>query len=98
MQQCSNENAPNNSNDNNRPAENDRQKYLLEHAMQVGDVGQRRILSFQDKAPPAPDSHLNPIRVIYSIKTPSTKSGCRYIPTTPERILDAPDIINDYCE
>lgn len=41
--------------------------------------------------------HSNPLRVVYSVKTPiSGKSGTRYIPTTPERILDAPDFINDY--
>lgn len=82
--------------ENNR--ENDRQKILTE-AMQMGDVNTRRIFSYQEKAPSAPESHQNPLRVVYSIKTPlSTKSGSRYIPTSPERILDAPDIINDYCE
>lgn len=78
--------------------ENDRQKILSE-AMQLGDVNTRRIFSYQEKAPAAPESHQNPLRVVYSIKTPmSTKSGSRYIPTSPERILDAPDIINDYCK
>lgn len=67
--------------------------------MDVGNVNQRRIFSFQDKAPAAPESHQNPLRVIYSIKTPmSSRSSTRYIPSSPERILDAPDIINDYCE
>lgn len=84
-----------NTDDNSR--ENDRQKILSE-AMQLGDVNTRRIFSYQEKAPAAPESHQNPLRVVYSIKTPmSTKSGSRYIPTSPERILDAPDIINDYC-
>lgn len=79
--------------------ENDRQKILSE-AMQLRDVNTRRIFSYQEKAPPAPESHQNPLRVVYSMtKTPmSTKSGSRYIPTSPERILDAPDIINDYCK
>lgn len=98
MQQCGDENNATASNDNNRQNDNDRQK-LISEAMQLGDVNQRRIFSFQDKAPPAPESHQNPLRVVYSIKTPmSTKSGSRYIPSSPERILDAPDIINDYCE
>ena len=61
------------------------------------DISKKRILAYQTKAPAAPDSHLNPLRVVYSVKTPmSQKSGSRYIPTNPERILDAPDIINDY--
>lgn len=94
QQNCSDENA--NNNDNSR--ESDREKVLSE-AMQLGDVKTRRIFSFQEKAPAAPESHQNPLRVVYSIKTPmSTKSGSRYIPTSPERILDAPDIINDYCK
>jgi cell division cycle 20, cofactor of APC complex len=61
------------------------------------DISKKRILAFQNKAPAPPESHLNPLRVVYSVKTPSsTKSGTRYIPTNPERILDAPDIVNDY--
>lgn len=94
LQQCVDENADN-VNTEKKPDE--RQK-LISEAMQIGDVNQRRIFSFQEKAPAAPESHQNPLRVVYSIKTPmSTKSGTRYIPTSPERILDAPDIINDYC-
>lgn len=65
------------------------------HGMDI--TKNKKILAFQTKAPPPPDSHLNPLRVVYSVKTPmSTKSGSRFIPTNPERILDAPDIINDY--
>lgn len=61
------------------------------------DISKKRILTYQTKAPAAPDSHMNPLRVVYSAKTPmSTKSGTRFIPTNPDRILDAPDIINDY--
>lgn len=90
----------NNADENHEEStrDNDRQKILSE-AMQLGDVNTRRIFSYQEKAPAAPESHQNPLRVVYSIKTPmSTKSGSRYIPTSPERILDAPDIINDYCK
>lgn len=61
------------------------------------DISKKRILAYQTKAPAAPDSHMNPLRVVYSVKTPmSTKSGSRFIPQNPDRILDAPDIINDY--
>jgi len=43
---------------------------------------------------------LNPLKVVYShSKTPgSVKNATRYIPQTPDRILDAPDIIDDYCK
>lgn len=76
---------------------NDERQRLISEAMQMGDMQTRRVFSFQDKAPLPPDSHQNPLKVVYSIKTPmSAKSGTRYIPSSPERILDAPDIINDY--
>ena len=45
--------------------------------------------------------HLNDLRVLYSQnKTPatSTKKNARHIPQIPERILDAPDLIDDYCK
>lgn len=71
---------------------------LITEALQVGDTNTGRIFSYKAKAPAAPNFHQNPLRVVYSVKTPmSTKSATRYIPQSPERILDAPDIINDYC-
>lgn len=45
--------------------------------------------------------HLNDLRVLYSNnKTPSTstKKNSRHISPVPERILDAPDLIDDYCK
>lgn len=93
-----------NSEDGNKQIEDtspksDREKLLLD-SLQMGDVNTQRIFCYQNKAPSAPESHVNPLRVVYSSKTPvSNKSGAtRYIPTTSDRILDAPDIINDYCE
>lgn len=90
-----------NSSDENTTSDqvnkNDERQRLISEAMQIGDMSKRRVFSFQDKAPLPPDSHQNPLKVVYSIKTPmSTKSGNRYIPSSPERILDAPDFINDY--
>lgn len=84
-----------NANDPNN--QNDLQKMITEN-LQGGDINNRKIFSYQDKAPAAPEFHQNPLRVVYSVKTPmSTKSGTRFIPSSPDRILDAPDIINDYC-
>uniref|UniRef100_A0A8D8ETB4 Cell division cycle protein 20 homolog n=1 Tax=Culex pipiens TaxID=7175 RepID=A0A8D8ETB4_CULPI len=78
------------------PKNAERMKMLAE-AVKGCDISNRRILSYQTKAPAAPDGHMNPLKVVYSVKTPmSTKSGSRFIPNAPERILDAPDIINDY--
>lgn len=79
------------------PQKSDERQRLISEAMQMGDIQTRRVFSFQEKAPLPPDSHQNPLKVVYSIKTPmSIKSGNRFIPSSPERILDAPDIINDY--
>lgn len=42
----------------------------------------------------------NRLKVLYSQKnTPgSSRKTCRYIPSLPDRILDAPEIRNDYCK
>lgn len=62
------------------------------------DINKERILSYQKKAPSAPMGFLNPMRVLYTqTKTPaSVKASNRYIPQQPDRILDAPDIVDDY--
>ncbi|XP_058820845.1 cell division cycle protein 20 homolog [Topomyia yanbarensis] len=84
------------SSDQTSPKNAERIKILSE-VMKGCDISNKRVLSYQTKAPAAPDGHVNPLKVIYSVKTPmSTKSGSRFIPSAPERILDAPDIINDY--
>lgn len=78
---------------------NDGQRILSE-AIHGGDLRSMRILSYQNKAPAPPEGYMNPLKVMYSqSKSSSTvKASSRYIPQSPERILDAPDIIDDYCE
>ncbi|KAF7281985.1 cell division cycle 20 protein fzy [Rhynchophorus ferrugineus] len=58
----------------------------------------RKILSYKYKAPSAPEGFQNPMRVLYSqTKTPaSIRNTNRHIPQAPDRILDAPDIVDDY--
>uniref|UniRef100_A0A182VUM5 CDC20/Fizzy WD40 domain-containing protein n=1 Tax=Anopheles minimus TaxID=112268 RepID=A0A182VUM5_9DIPT len=78
------------------PKHSERMKGLSE-AMRGCDIKNHRLLSFQAKVPAPPEGHMNPLKAIYSVKTPmSAKSGSRYIPNAPERILDAPEIMNDY--
>ncbi|XP_060801427.1 cell division cycle protein 20 homolog [Amyelois transitella] len=57
-----------------------------------------RLLQYTCKAPAAPEGYQNRLRVVYSqSKVPSTvKNTTRYIPQAPDRILDAPDIVDDY--
>ena len=69
----------------------------------VEDIANSRVLSYQEKAPaPAQDaiSHLN---VLYSASSQSrvpknsgTQLVSRHIPSAPSRILDAPDLLDDY--
>lgn len=44
--------------------------------------------------------HANALKILYSSsKNPgSTKKATRHIPQAPERILDAPEILDDYCK
>lgn len=44
--------------------------------------------------------YTNPLKVVYSQskKQMSTKGASRYIPQAPDRILDAPEIVDDYCK
>ncbi|XP_077294113.1 cell division cycle 20 protein fzy isoform X2 [Arctopsyche grandis] len=70
----------------------------LSEGMNVPNASQQRLLQYNIKAPAAPEGHQNPLRIIYSqSKAPSTvKASKRYIPQAADRILDAPDIIDDY--
>lgn len=39
------------------------------------------------------------LKVLYSMTTPGTNAkSLRHIPQAPERILDAPEMLDDYCE
>lgn len=63
-----------------------------------GDRLSHRIMSYKDKAPTAPEGHQGNLKVLYSTsKAPvSAKKTIRHIPQAPERILDAPEILDDY--
>lgn len=73
---------------------------LIGENLHGGDINNMRVLSYQNKAPAPPEGYQNPLRVVYSqTKTPaSVKASTRYIPQAPDRILDAPEIIDDYCK
>lgn len=73
---------------------------LIGENLHGGDINNIRVLSYQNKAPAPPEGYQNPLRVVYSqAKTPAgVKSSSRYIPQAPDRILDAPEILDDYCK
>uniref|UniRef100_A0A2K5S3A1 Cell division cycle protein 20 homolog n=1 Tax=Cebus imitator TaxID=2715852 RepID=A0A2K5S3A1_CEBIM len=62
------------------------------------DVEETKILRLSGKPQNAPEGYQNRLKVLYSQKaTPgSSRKTCRYIPSLPGRILDAPEIRNDY--
>lgn len=85
--------------DNISPSKREMQRLMGEN-LHGGDINNMRVLSYQVKAPAPPDGYQNPLKVLYSqTKTPaSVRASTRYIPQNSDRILDAPEIIDDYCE
>jgi cell division cycle protein 20 (cofactor of APC complex) len=64
-----------------------------------GELEKTRIISYKNKAPEAPESHANGLKVLFSHSKgngPSVKKNNRYIPQGPERILDAPELRDDF--
>merc|ERR1740128_289711 len=61
------------------------------------DLEEAKILHLSGKPLNAPEGYQNNLKVLYSqVPTPVSVRKSRYISTTPERILDAPDIRNDF--
>lgn len=61
---------------------------------------QSKILTFKQKAPKPPEGYVNSLRVLYSQNvsqiSEQRKRVIRHIPQTPDRILDAPELVDDY--
>ena len=68
----------------------------------VDDKANNRILSFKEKAPAPKGDTVNNLNILYSSsgtaeqKKSNTKLVSRHIPSVPSRILDAPDLMDDY--
>ena len=63
------------------------------------DLDNARVLAFRNKAPAPKESYQDSLKVLYSQnKAASTKQKVtlRHIPSAPEKILDAPDLVDDY--
>jgi len=65
-------------------------------AMGGGD----RVCAFRKGLAPLPGfGHKQPVNVLYSLKpSSSVKRSRRYVAKSPERILDAPGMRDDYCK
>jgi cell division cycle protein 20 (cofactor of APC complex) len=65
----------------------------------LGTKGPAKILTLQADAPKPPEGHINNMRVLYSqnkVADYKKKTTTRYIPQAPEKILDAPELMDDY--
>jgi WD40 repeat protein len=65
----------------------------------LGTKGPAKILTLQADAPKPPEGHINNMRVLYSqnkVTDYKKKTTTRYIPQAPEKILDAPELMDDY--
>ncbi|KHN73546.1 Cell division cycle protein 20 -like protein [Toxocara canis] len=90
----------------NSPSKAEREMKLhLMRAKSANDLNgnEDRILCYRKgQAPPAPFGHMNQPKVLYTNTLPnpsgSVRKGMRHIPTSPERILDAPNYMDDYCK
>lgn len=64
------------------------------------DAAGFRVLALTEKAPAAPEGYTNSMKVLYSQSQsdvqPRKVRSTRYIPSAPERILDAPDLVDDF--
>lgn len=68
----------------------------------IDDPKNSRIISYQEKAPVPNGDTVNNLNILYSasaaapLKKSNTKLVARQIPSAPSRILDAPDLMDDY--
>lgn len=66
------------------------------------DDSTHRVLAFKSKAPAPAEGHVNSLKVLYSVNKASTTGGSRHvkstrhIPSAPDRILDAPELQDDF--
>ena len=63
------------------------------------DAKGSRILAYKNKAPAPPEGYQNSLKVLYSVqngKNAAAVKPTRHISSAPTRILDAPDLLDDY--
>lgn len=61
------------------------------------DIEEAKILHLGGKPLNAPEGYQNNLKILYSqVSTPASTKKTRYISSVPDRILDAPDLRNDF--
>eukprot|EP01036_Dinobryon_divergens_P024984 gene24984-33484_t len=68
------------------------------NADQASGANKSRVLAFKNKAPLPAEGYQNSLKILYSAQTVKKEvvKTMRHIPSAPVRILDAPDILDDY--
>jgi cell division cycle 20, cofactor of APC complex len=71
---------------------------LLTSTLEKSDSKGARVLAFKNKAPAPADGYQSSMRVLYSAAGPKKEVAkpTRQISSTPFRVLDAPDMLDDY--
>jgi cell division cycle protein 20 (cofactor of APC complex) len=82
-------------------SDEERKANLSSEILGSDDSTSHRILSFKEKAPAPKGDTVNNLKVLYSssgqsMSSQSSKLINRSIPSAPSRILDAPDLLDDY--
>lgn len=75
-----------------------REEYQRLLASSLNVDGASRILAFKQKAPAPPVSHDNDLKSLYNqnLAPAPSKKTFRHVPSSQERILDAPELVDDY--
>ena len=90
--------SENGQNSTMSPSQAQYQRKMAENLVGTTEL-ESRIFSYNSKPPNPSDSNPLGLRVLYSnskYSSPAKSTQIRHIPQNPDRILDAPDIVNDY--
>ncbi|CAL8074751.1 unnamed protein product [Orchesella dallaii] len=74
-------------------------KSLTENMLGVSDLNSVRVLSFAQRPKGPPEGYQNALKVVYqgsATTTQNTASKYRVYPKSPDRVLDAPDVVDDF--
>ena len=72
-------------------------EYKKQLAANLGQEQGARILTFKQKAPAPPEGYENHMASLYTANAGARpKKAFRAVPQQPDRILDAPDLVDDY--
>ncbi|KAI8102924.1 hypothetical protein M9434_005716 [Picochlorum sp. BPE23] len=73
-------------------------EYKKQLAANLGTDASARVLAFKQKAPAPPEGHSSHLAALYSANATDMKPSKKFraVPSQPDRILDAPDLVDDY--